>query len=85
MSALEILTTDHFTVLACMYDNKDKEDVAKLTQQEIADLVCLSRPTISSIFKALKSEELIDTTSFVGRYHLTKKGIKAVETFRKIN
>ena len=85
MNYLKILTNDNFKVLSCLYNNKDKQNIIKLTQSEVAEIVGVSRATINIIFKLLKQENLIKYTNHVGRYEITSQGIKAIELFKKIN
>ena len=85
MSNPEALTNDNFKVLSFLYENKDKSNLIRFTQGEIADDLGFSRPTVNSIFKQLKEAGyLIHDTSKIGRYYLTEDAIKVVETFRKL-
>lgn len=85
MANPEILTTDNFKVLACLYDNKDKNNVVKITQGEVSEIVGISRVTINFIFKALREANyLVMDKEHVGRYVLTDDAVKAVELLRKM-
>ena len=85
MSNPEALINDNFKVLSYLYDNRDKENVIRYTQGEIADAMGLSRPTVNGIFKQLKEAGyLIQDTTRIGRYYLTDDAIKVIETFRKL-
>lgn len=84
MQILDVLTNKNFKVLSCLYDNRGKDNIARITQNEIADEIGYSRPTVSEIFVVLKREGLVKDTNFVGRYEITDAGIKIVKLFRKI-
>ena len=85
MSNPEALINDNFKVLSYLYDNRDKENVIRYTQGEIADAMGFSRPTVNGIFKQLKEAGyLIQDTTRIGRYYLTDDAIKVIETFRKL-
>lgn len=86
MSKVSEFTNDNFRTLAFMYDNKNEQNLIKVTQQEVGNELGLSRVTINKIFKQLKENAYIcqDKTR-VGRYYLTLEGIAVIETFRKIN
>ena len=84
MANPNILVNDNFKVLSWMYDRKDKENLVKVTQLELANDVGLSRPTVNIIFGKLKDAGyLIHDESRVGRYYLSDEAIKVIETFRK--
>ena len=84
MSGMESLVNNNFKVLAYMYDNKDKENLVKITQAEIGKALELNRGTINYVFKSLKENDyLIHDETRIGRYYLTEKAVKTVEMFRK--
>lgn len=83
MSNIQCFTNDRFRALSYLYDIRDDENCAYITQQDVADGLGISRVTISGIFKQLKDEQYIEQNSTnVGKYTLTKKAIVAIETFR---
>ena len=85
MSQLLRFANDHFKVLACLYDEKNSNNVAHVTQQEIADRVGLSRVTINKIIGELKQENYIQLDGVhVGRYVLTPKASNVVKAFRSV-
>lgn len=85
MANPSVLTNANFNVLAYLYDNRDKENVIRYTQGEIADALGFSRPTVNGIFKQLKEAGyLVQDTSKIGRYYLTEEAHKAIKTFRKL-
>ncbi|NLK72416.1 MAG: winged helix-turn-helix domain-containing protein [Clostridiales bacterium] len=84
MSSIDTFTNDNFRVLSYLYDNKNKDNLVKITQTELSKELALSRGTINSIFKQLKEKDyLIHDDSRVGRYYLTGKAVNVVEMFRK--
>lgn len=81
-----ILTNDNFEVLAALYDKRDSKGISKTTQQEIAEELHKSRPTVVQIFKKLKEAgylEKIEKRECC--YQLTPEAIKVIEFFRKNN
>jgi DNA-binding MarR family transcriptional regulator len=85
MANPSVLINDNFKVLSYLYDNRDKENIIRYTQGEIADAMGFSRPTVNGIFKQLKEAGyLIQDTTKIGRYHLTEEANKVIETFRKL-
>ncbi len=84
MSSIDTFTNDNFRVLSYLYDNKNKDNLVKITQTELSKELALSRGTINSIFKQLKEQDyLIHDDSRVGRYYITDKAVNVVEMFRK--
>lgn len=84
MADPNILTNNYFKVLSWMYDEKDSEDLVKVTQLELAESIGLSRPTINIIFNKLKDAGyLIHNDKRVGHYYLTEDAIKIIKIFRK--
>ena len=83
MSNVKYFTNDKFRALAYLYDVKGNDNRARITQQEVADELGLSRVTINGIFKQLKDDGYLQQdTVHNGRYLLTEKAISAIETFR---
>lgn len=83
MSNVKYFTNDKFRALAYLYDMKGSDNRARITQQEVADELGLSRVTINGIFKQLKDDGYLQQdTVHIGRYLLTEKAISAVEMFR---
>ena len=84
MSILNSLINTNFKVLAYLYDNKDKEGLVKITQTEISQELNLNRGTVNKCFSSLiENGFLIHDETRVGRYFLTKEGVRTVELFRK--
>ena len=82
MTNIEFFTNDKFKVLIHMYNALDKNGVAHLTQQEVANELELSRMTVNGIFTELKVYGYIfQDEKHVGRYRLTSAGYDAIEQF----
>lgn len=85
MANIEILTNDNYKILSYLYDNRDEDNLVKITQGEVCDKLGYSRPTINAIFKTLKDGGfVVHDTSRVGHYYLTDEAVKAVKAVRKI-
>ena len=83
MSNVKHFTNDNFATLAYLYDNKGKDDYARITQGEVATALGLSMMTMNGIFKQLKEDEyIIPDATHPGRYLITAKAINAVKAFR---
>ena len=83
MSNISCLTNDNFKILSFLYDIRGADNYARITQQEIADEIKMSRATINKIIKQLKDEDyIVQDVTHIGRYLLTEKAISATETFR---
>ena len=78
---IEYFGNDKYRVLACMSERqisvKDSV-VVKLSQQEIADIVQLSKAKVNGIIAELKSDGYITQESPRGKYSLTKKALIAL-------
>lgn len=84
MSNIEFFTNSNFKVLSYLYENKDKENLVKITQEEIGTALNMNRTTVNYIMKKLKEKGyIVHDESKVGRYYLTDKAIKIVEPFKK--
>ena len=84
MSNIEFFTNSNFKVLSYLYENKDKENLVKITQEEIGTALNMNRTTVNYIMKKLKEKGyIIHDESKVGRYYLTEEAIKIVEPFKK--
>ena len=83
MSNVKTFTNDNFRVLSYLYDIRGNDNRARITQQEIADEMDLSRATVNRIIKHLKNEDyIVQDSVHIGRYLLTEKTISVIETFR---
>ena len=78
---IEYFGNDKYKVLACMGKRqisvKDSV-IVKLSQQEIADIVQLSKVKVNAVITELKSDGYITQESPRGKYALTEKAVKAL-------
>lgn len=75
----DFFVNDRFRVLKCMAMRQisvQKEQVVKLSQQEIADIVNMSKPKVNAIIRELKGAGYIAQKSSKGKYFLTPKAAK---------
>jgi len=82
---IEYFGNDKYRVLACMSERQisvKDNIVVKLSQQEIADIVQLSKVKVNGIISELKSDGFITQKSPRGKYSLTKKSIEALAEMR---
>ena len=73
---MEYFGNDKYKVLACMNERQisvKDSIVVKLSQQEIADIVQLSKVKVNGIIAELKSDGYITQKSPRGKYKLTDK------------
>ena len=80
-----IFINDTFRTLSALYDLKDDKNLVRVTQQELADILQISRPTVNIIFTKLLNEGyLFQDKDRVAHYYLTPDAIKVVKLFRKL-
>ena len=85
MANIDILTNKTYSVLSFLYENKDEDNLVKITQTELSEKVGINRTLINSIFKSLSDNGYIEQDKTrVGRYYLTNTAIKVVEDFKKL-
>ena len=85
LSKIQYFTNDNFRTLAYLYDVKNGNNKAHITQQEIADDLEISRVTINKIIGELRNSGYLEQDgNHVGRYILTEKAISVIETFRSV-
>ena len=73
---IEYFGNDKFRVLACMGDRQISVNdaiIVKLSQQEIADIVKLSKVKVNNIIAELKNDGYVAQQSPRGKYVLTEK------------
>lgn len=78
---IEYFANDKYRVLACMYERQISvmdSFIIKLSQQEIADILRLSKAKVNAIIAELKNDDYIIQESPRGKYSLTEKAIKAL-------
>ena len=79
-------TNNNFLILSHLYDAKDQNHVVKITQDEVAEHLSLSRVTINKAFALfVQNGYLHRDFKHVGRYYLTDLGCKVVEIIRTLN
>ena len=87
-------TNTNFVILAHLYDEKDQNNVVKITQDEVAEHLGLSRVTINKAFALFVQNfalmfydngYLQRDFKHVGRYYLTDLGCKVVEIIRTLS
>lgn len=84
MANIEILTNNTYRVLSYMYDKKDKENIVRITQNEISSDLGLNKSTVNVMIRTLRENGYITQDEVhVGRYGLTELGVKTVSLFRK--
>ena len=83
----EKLTTNYYKVLELLYDslvNINNERISIITQVEIAEKLSLSKITINSIFRELKSDGMVEADKVIGRYRLSEEAIEIVERMKEV-
>ncbi|MEC5425644.1 helix-turn-helix domain-containing protein [Virgibacillus sp. C22-A2] len=82
---IEYFGNDKYRVLACMAERQislNDKNVVKLSQQEIADILKLSKVKVNAIIAELKDNCYITQNSPRGKYTLTGKAVKALEKLK---
>jgi DNA-binding IclR family transcriptional regulator len=82
MQNRDFFTNDRFKALEYMYEERGKNNFVRITQQEVASELDLSRMTVNIIFKQLKENGYIQEAGHVAKYLLTEKAMKTIEAFR---
>lgn len=86
MPDISVFTNSKYKVLSYLYENKDENNLIKITQNEIGEALEMNRTTVNYVIKVLKEHCcIIHDDSKVGRYYLTDVGIKTVELLREVN
>lgn len=73
---IEYFANDKYRVLSCMAERQISVNgnmVIKLSQQEIADMLQLSKVKVNGIIAELKADGLLIQQSSKGKYSLTDK------------
>ena len=84
MADIKILTNNTYRVLSYLYDKKDKDNLVRITQNEISSDLDLNKSTVNLSMKSLKDNGYItQDEKHVARYGLTEVGVKTVSLFRK--
>ena len=83
---IKCFVNDNFRTLSYLYDIKGPDNRARITQQEVADALEISRATLNKIMSELKKEGYIQQDgNYNGRYVVTDAAISVIETFRSID
>lgn len=78
---IEYFSNDRYRVLACMAENQivvKNSAIIKLSQQDIADILEISKVKVNSIIADLKINGYIIQNSPRGKYCLTDKAIASL-------
>jgi DNA-binding IclR family transcriptional regulator len=78
---IDYFGNDKYRVLSCMAKRQilvKDSSVIKLSQQEIADILQLSKVKVNTIISELKSDGYLTQKSPRGKYSLTDKAIAAL-------
>ena len=80
MFDIKYFTNTRFQVLHCLYETADKNYCTRITQQEVAELLHLSRLTVNTTLQQLRDDGFVEFDSTrINKYTLTQKGIEAVK------
>ena len=83
---IKCFINDNFQTLSYLYDIRGEDNRARITQQEVADALGVSRSTLNKIMNELKKEGYIKQDgNYMGRYIVTDAAISVIETFRSID
>ena len=77
-------TYDESRILICLYEYLCKDGYARISQQEIAERVKLSRVTVNKHFQYLiYAGYIIPDDKYLSKYFLTPKAIEAAKKMKK--
>ena len=82
----EYFVNDRYRVITCMAKREimvGDKGIIKLSQQEIADMLKMTKVKVNSIIRELKRDGYLIQCSLRGQYVLTEKATKELE-FMKI-
>lgn len=80
--SFEYFVNDKYKVLSCMAERQIKvkgQEIIKLSQQEIAEIVQFSKVKVNNIISELKSDGYLEQKSARGKYSLTSKAKSALD------
>ena len=81
-----IFLNNTFDVLSFLYDIKNENNIIRITQQEVADKLHISRITVNKTFNLLKDNNyIIQDKTHVGMYILTQNALFLIKSINKIN
>lgn len=84
--SLEFFSNDKYKILQIIYDNGvliENTHVTPLSQQNISDIAHMSKPKVNKILNELKDLGYIVFVTGKGKYGITNKAEKVINTFRK--
>ena len=82
----DIFLNNTFDVLSLLYDIKNENNIIRITQQEVADKLHISRITVNKTFNLLKDNNyIIQDKTHVGMYILTQNALFLMKSIKKIN
>ena len=77
-------TYDQTRVLICLYENMSKDNCTRISQQEIADKVQLSRTSVNKHIKDLiYGGYIIPDEKYTGKYLIPPRGIDAAKRMKR--
>ena len=80
MFDIKYFTNTRFQVLHCLYETADKNYCTRITQQEVAELLHLSRLTVNTTLQQLRDDGFVEFDSTrINKYTLTQQGIDTVK------
>ena len=83
--AIEYFANDRYKVLSAMHDRQisvNDENVVKLSQQEISEIVGISKVKVNGIIAELKNDGYL-VSKKKGHYQLTSKATNEISSYRK--
>lgn len=85
--SLELFLNDRYKILQCMFERQIEikgQNIVQLSQQDIADVVQLSKKKVNTIIGELKKNGyLLQQSPTRGKYQLTEKAIQTVSKIKK--
>lgn len=85
MMQIRKFTNSRFVVLEHLYNNKDGENIARLTQGEIAVSLDMGRVTINKLVSELRKDSYLKDAMHSWGYVLTPKAIALITEMKKID
>jgi DNA-binding IclR family transcriptional regulator len=85
MAKTDQFFTDNYLILSYLCNIRDFDNIAHVTQQELANGFEMSRATVNKIISDLRLSGYIKPDGrHLGRYVISKEAIRIVETMRSI-
>jgi biotin operon repressor len=82
MRQIKKFTNSRFVVLEHLYNNKDGENIARLTQGEIAVNLDMGRVTINKLISELSEDGYLQDATHAWGYILTSKAIVLITAIK---